>query len=238
MARVSGGFFGDLSGSVGNVTFARTRGGIQTARRRAAASNPRTTAQQTQRGRFKQIQAFASALLNTGLIRAFWRPYATGGLSAYNAFVKANSTAMPVGFDPALGIISRGNGLPGPTLTQATAVTPTLYGLTVDNPEGSNDEDLLVGVLYNGKTVQAVMADAGAMRGDNEVEVPVPSSWSQQDEDALFAYVFAYRIEGNNLLRLSDASVLKVTANAFVVPSPEVPPANVAQEVPFGQSAG
>jgi len=57
---------------------------------------------------------------------------------------------MPTGFDPALGVISRGNGLLGVTPTQASQVSPTLYSLTVDNPAGSNDEDLLVGVLYKG----------------------------------------------------------------------------------------
>ena len=116
MARVNGGVLGELSGSVGNVTFAKSRGGIQTARRRVAPSNPRTQAQQTQRGRFKQIQAFASAFLEAGLVRAFWQPYATRGLSAYNAFTKANSAAMPGGFDPEAGVISRGNGLTGVVL--------------------------------------------------------------------------------------------------------------------------
>ncbi len=72
MARVTGGFLGELSGSVGNVTFARSRGGIQTARRRAAPSNPRTAAQQSQRGRFKQIQAFASAFLDAFHGRENW----------------------------------------------------------------------------------------------------------------------------------------------------------------------
>ena len=82
MATVKGGFLGDLSGSVGNITFARARGGIRTARIRATPSNPRSQAQQKQRGRFKQIQQFASALLDAGLVRPFWRPYARRGLSA------------------------------------------------------------------------------------------------------------------------------------------------------------
>ena len=44
MARVNGGFLGNLSGSVGNVTFARARGGIQTARVKTSPSNPRSLA--------------------------------------------------------------------------------------------------------------------------------------------------------------------------------------------------
>ena len=63
MAIVKGGFLGDLSGSVGNVTFARARGGIHTARIRVTPVNPRTQAQQQQRGRFKQLQQFTSAFL-------------------------------------------------------------------------------------------------------------------------------------------------------------------------------
>lgn len=138
MARVKGGALGEVSGSIGNVTFARARGGIRTARVRSAPSNPRTSAQQTQRGRFKQIQQFASAMLAAGLVRAFWRPYATGGLSAYNAFVRANSEAMPDAFDPALGIASRSNGLEPVDLSAVapSGADPNTYELTVDNPAG------------------------------------------------------------------------------------------------------
>ena len=239
MARVNGGFFGELSGSVGNVTFARSRGGIQTARRRAAPSNPRTAAQQSQRGRFKQIQAFASAFLDTGLIRAFWQPYATGGLSAYNAFMKANSAAMPDGFDPAAGLVSRGNGFPAVVLTDVapSGADPNTYVLSIDGGSGAAN-DLLVGLLYNALQNQAVMVDAGATRGDGQVEVPVPAAWVQDDEDALFAYAFAYRIRGRNELRLSDTSRKKVNGNPFQAPAPDVPPTEAGQEVPFGQAAG
>jgi len=154
MARVKGGALGEVSGSIGNVTFARARGGIRTARVRSAPSNPRTSAQQTQRGRFKQIQQFASAMLAAGLVRAFWRPYATGGLSAYNAFVRANSEAMPDAFDPALGIASRSNGLEPVDLSAVapSGADPNTYELTVDNPAGGQAGDLLVSVIYNGLT--------------------------------------------------------------------------------------
>ena len=237
MATVKGGFLGDLSGSVGNVTFARARGGIRTARIRATPSNPRSQAQQKQRGRFKQIQQFASAFLATGLVRAFWQPYATGGLSEYNAFIRANSAVMPDGLDPAAAVISRGNGLVGIALTNvvASAALANRYELTVESPAGGEGADLLVGLIYNGQTDQAVMVDAGAERGDDQVDVTVPASWAQNHADALFAYAFIYRVEGG-ALRLSGSSVKKVTANAFVPPAADVPAAQGGQDVPFGQT--
>ena len=240
MAKVKGGVLGDVSGSVGNVTFARARGGIRTARVRSAPSNPRSQAQQQQRGRFKQIQQFASVFLAAGLVRPFWRSYATGGLSAFNAFMRANSATMPVGLDPAAAVISQGNGLAGVDLSAVapSAGDPNTYVLTVDNPAGGQDDDLLVGMIYNGQTGEATMVDAGATRADGQVEVPVPASWAQNDEDALFAYAFAYRVRQNGRLRLCDSRVLKVNANAFAVPAPDVPAAGEVQEVPFGQLAG
>lgn len=237
MARVQGGFLGNLAGSVGNVTFARARGGIQTARIRATPSNPRSTAQQTQRGRFKQIQQFASAFLAAGLIRPFWRLYATGGLSAYNAFMRTNSAAMPVSFDPEAAQLSRGNGLAGVSLSAVdlSGVDPNTYVLAVDNPSAGDIADFLVGVIYNGNTWQAIVADTGATRGDGGVDVPVPEVWLA-DADALFAYAFAYMAEPGGTLRLSDSSVLKVTAEPFEVPAPDVPPAQDAGEQAFGQA--
>ena len=168
MAIVKGGFLGQLSGSVGNVTFAQARGGIQTARVRRTPRNPRTQAQQTQHGRFRQIQQFASALLAAGLIRPFWKPYATGGLSAFNAFVRTNAAHMPDALDPALALISRGNGLQGIDLAVVAPSTgdPNLYELTINSPAGGDGTDLLVGVIYNAQQFQALMVDAGASRAD------------------------------------------------------------------------
>ena len=239
MATVKGGFLGDLSGSVGNVTFARARGGIRTARVRTTPSNPRTAAQQSQRGRFKQIQQFASAFLATGLVRAFWQGYATGGLSAYNAFIRANSAVMPDGLDPAAALISQGNGLAGVDLVTVlpSAAEENRFELTIGSPAGGDDDDLLVGLIYNGQTGEVVLVDAGARRSDGALEVLVPLAWAQNDADALFAYAFAYRIEGR-ALRLSASSTGKVTANAFVPPAADVPAAQGGQEVPFGQAAG
>jgi hypothetical protein len=235
MARVKGGFLGNLAGSVGNVTFARARGGIQTARVRATPGNPRSASQQAQRGRFKQLQRFASAFLSAGLIRPFWRVYATGGLSAYNAFMRANSTAMPEGLDPGAAVLSRGNGLEAVMLAQATVseVDPNAYVLTVESPTGGDGEDLLVGVIYHGYSGRAVVIDAGARRDAGEVEVPIPAGWADEGE-SLFAYAFAYRVEGSGV-RLSDSSALKVTADPFEVPEAEVPPARTVGETPFGR---
>ena len=241
MAKVKGGVLGDVSGSISNVTFARARGGIRTARVRTASSNPRSQAQQKQRGRFKQIQQFASTFLAAGLVRPFWRSYATGGLSAFNAFMRANSATMPVGLDPAAAVISQGNGLAGVDLSAVapSAGDPNTYVLTVDSPSGGKGDDLLVGMIYNGQTGEATMVDAGATRVDGQVEVAVPASWVANDEDALFAYAFAYRVRQNGRLRLCDSSALKVNANAFAVPAPDVPPAEEeGQDVPFGQLAG
>lgn len=239
MATLNGGFLGELSGSVGNITFARVRGGIVTARRRAAPSNPRTARQQAQRARFKQLQRFASAMLNAGLIRAFWRPYATGRLSAYNAFVKANSAVMPDGFDPGQAVVSQGNGLDPVTITEVTAdpQTPGLYTIALDPGTGQAD-DLIAGAAYNALTQQAVLVDVGTERGDGGLLLSVPPAWTTDDEDALFAYVFAYRVDAAGRLLLATSGAQKITAAPFEPPAPVVPPPQVQTDVPYGAQAG
>ena len=91
-----------------------------------------------------------------------------------------------------------------------------------------------MGLIYNAAQNQAIMVDAGATREDGLVEVAVPAAWTQDDEDALFAYAFAYRVQSRNRLRLSDSSMKKVTGNPFEAPEPDVPQAEAGQEVPFG----
>ncbi len=239
MAIIRGGIFGNASGSVGNVTFARARGGLHIARARSSPSNPRTEAQQRQRARFKQLQAFGAAFRAAGLVQAFWRPYATGSLSSDNVFLRAQSRTMPEGLDPLVARISLGNGLEAVSLTSVAPIDPTRYELLVESPiEGADGADLLVTALYNGLRNQVLMNDTGITRASGVVEMVVPSVWSQQEEDALFAYAFAYRVGATRRLRLSESAVRKVNANAFEVPAAEVPPAETVQEVPFGQQVG
>jgi len=41
-------------------------------------------------------------------------------------------------------------------------------------------------------------------------------------------------VEAGGALRLSDSDTLKVNANPFALPEPDVPPAEQQQDVPFG----
>jgi len=235
MARVTNGFLGDMSGSVGNITFARARGGIATARVRAKPGNPRSLAQQQQRGRFKQLQRFASAFMSARLIRPFWRVHSSGRLSAYNQFIRSNAAAMSAGLDPALAVLSKANGLAEVTLTAALPAedgTNTLL-LSVESTAGGDDADFLVGVLYHAGRWQAVVADTGATRGNGTIPVPVPAAW-MAESDALFAYAFAYKV-GPTGLQLSASSAWKVTEAPFVIEPPDVPAPASDDEAVYGQ---
>ncbi len=227
MAILHEGLHGHPSGSIGNVTFVRTADGRCIARLRTTPANPRTPAQQRQRRRFKQMQQFAAACHAAGLLRAFWQLYATDGRTTHNAFVRAQYRAMPGPFDPEAARLSLGNGL-APVVLSAVRPARTNHGayvLSVESPAGGQDDDRLVGLIYNAGTGRVVMTDAGAERRHAQVKVEVPASWAEHDQDALFAYTFAYRHEAGATVRLSESSARKVTPAPFEVPAPEVPAA-------------
>jgi len=223
MARVNNEGLAFLTGSIGNVTISRARGGITTVRVRTKPANPRTTDQQRNRARFKQLQGFVLAFLHAGFVKPFWEHYATGRLSAYNLFTQANSAALKEGFDPARAVASRGNGLASLTLT---AVVPAddgadAYLLNVESGDGGDGSDRLVGILYHAGKNQVAGTTTGFTRAGGMVRVPVPAGW-HAEADALFAYAFAYK-PGPGGLYLSDSTARKVTPASYHLADPGVP---------------
>ncbi len=77
------------TGQLGKATVGGTWKDKKTLRIYKKPSNPNTSAQQSQRGKFKISQVVASALLAT-IIHPYWNPFATSQ-SGFNSFIGINS---------------------------------------------------------------------------------------------------------------------------------------------------
>lgn len=106
MGKVTGGIFGPVRGKVGGVVFSRALGG-DTVRAYSVPSNPRTAAQQANRGVFGNLGRIGSDALGS-IIQPLWDGRRTG-MSGYNAFVQENKNAMGDTFDASALTISQGD---------------------------------------------------------------------------------------------------------------------------------
>lgn len=91
MGKINQGLLGGVSGKVGNVIGGSWKGTNYLRIKPASVANPKTAAQQTQRGKFGEIVADARLLL-AGLIQTYWDPFAQR-VSGFNRFISANINA-------------------------------------------------------------------------------------------------------------------------------------------------
>ena len=125
MGKVTGGIFGPVRGKVGGVVFSRALGG-DTVRAYSVPSNPRTAAQQANRGVFGKLGRIGSDVLGT-IVQPLWDGRRTG-MSGYNAFVQENKNRMGDEFDHNVLTISTGDQ-PTP-IEDSSEPTEYLGGLT------------------------------------------------------------------------------------------------------------
>lgn len=93
MGVIKRGILGGFSGKIGNVVGSSWKGIAVIKSLPLSVANPQTTSQTTQRSKFANMVAVASALLSF-LVKPFWDRYASQ-MSGYNAFIQANIDDMP-----------------------------------------------------------------------------------------------------------------------------------------------
>lgn len=91
MAKIKQGILGGFSGKVANVVGTSWKGRAVMKSQPLSVSNPRTEAQQEQRGKFSDIAKLASTIL-TQFIQPVENPI-SGNISGYNLFCKDNKAA-------------------------------------------------------------------------------------------------------------------------------------------------
>lgn len=92
MAKIKQGILGGFSGKVANVVGTSWKGRAVMKSQPLSVSNPRTEAQQEQRGKFSKIAELASAIL-TQFVQPVENPI-SGDISGYNKFCKDNKGAF------------------------------------------------------------------------------------------------------------------------------------------------
>src|SRR6056297_342110 len=88
MAIIKQGIMGGFSGTIGNIVGSSWKGIDVMKSKPLSVSNPKTAAQQAQRGAFGQCVAFAASLLSV-IIKPLWDRFAMQ-MSGFNAFVSTN----------------------------------------------------------------------------------------------------------------------------------------------------
>lgn len=92
MAKIKQGILGGFSGKVANVVGTSWKGRAVMKSQPLSVANPRTEAQQEQRGKFSKIAELASAVL-TQFVQPVENPI-SGNISGYNLFCKDNKGAF------------------------------------------------------------------------------------------------------------------------------------------------
>lgn len=92
MAKIKQGILGGFSGKVAGVVGTSWKGRAVMKSQPLSVANPRTEAQQEQRGKFSKIAELASAVLTT-FVQPVENPI-SGNISGYNLFVKDNKAAF------------------------------------------------------------------------------------------------------------------------------------------------
>lgn len=92
MAKIKQGILGGFSGKVANVVGTSWKGRAVMKSQPLSVANPKTEAQQEQRGKFSKIAELASAIL-TQFVQPVENPI-SGNISGYNLFCKDNKTAF------------------------------------------------------------------------------------------------------------------------------------------------
>lgn len=108
MAKIKQGILGGFSGKVANVVGTSWKGRAVMKSQPLSVSNPRTEAQQTQRGKFSDIAKLASTIL-TQFVQPVENPI-SGNVSGYNLFCKDNKNAYDGAGDLVMANLVCGGG--------------------------------------------------------------------------------------------------------------------------------
>ena len=196
MAKIKQGILGGFSGKVANVVGTSWKGRAVMKSQPLSVANPRTEAQQEQRGKFSKIAELASTIL-TQFVQPVENPI-SGNISGYNLFCKDNKSAFS-----ALGALVAANFFVGGGKIASSSPS-------IDATDPENDSIDLTWV--NAEDVSAIRltdkAYAVAVSEDGSQVFVSSGSATRQDEIATLG-----RVKGDTALASSQKYVI---ALAFV----------------------
>ncbi len=206
MGKYRQGIHGDFSGRVGNIVGSSWKGRSVMKIRPARVNNPRTEAQQKNRGRFALMGQFLST--QSRLVKIGWKP-AAQNTTAFNEAMRYNLGVAIAGEYPDQFIdfskvqLSSGQ-LPVPTNLQAVAASALSFNLSWENNsnlELAGDNDLLMIGIYDAASGEGYTVSGGFTRQQELALVTVPDNWSGR---TLEVFVFMVSTLGIGTLNTSE----------------------------------
>jgi len=185
MATYKQGVHGDFSGRVGNIVGSSWKGRSVMKIRPAKVNNPRTLAQQANRGRFSLMGRFLST--QSRLIRIGWNAVAQN-TTAFNEAMRYNLAEAIGGEHPNLFIdfskvkLSHGQ-LPVPANLQVTAASAQNLNLVWENNSNqplANGSDLLMVGLFDQESGEGYTFAGGFTREQESAQLTLPDNWKNR----------------------------------------------------------
>lgn len=176
MAKIKQGILGGFSGKVANVVGTSWKGRAVMKSQPLSVANPKTEAQQEQRGKFSKIAELASAVL-TQFIQPVENPI-SGDISGYNLFCKDNKGAFNASGNLVAADCVCGGGkiinIESPAVE--ASVAQQLVGLTWTNSEELSalrltDKIYAFAVKEDGSVI--LVSEGGDVRSDEGVSLSV-----------------------------------------------------------------
>ena len=214
MAKIKQGILGGFSGKVANVVGTSWKGRAVMKSQPLSVSNPRTEAQQEQRGKFSDIAKLASSIL-TQFVQPVENPI-SGNVSGYNLFCKDNKDAFS-----ALGAIVAANFVCGggklenlSSVSSSPAEGDASVAVTWSNPAGMSAirlTDKVYMAMFNEDGELVGVTSGTATRNDKSVTIDVIDEEAMPtSNDKLYILYACVSADGRDV-------TIKTAAAAFTV---------------------
>lgn len=169
MAKIKQGILGGFSGKVANVVGTSWKGRAVMKSQPLSVANPRTEAQQEQRGKFSKIAELASTIL-TQFVQPVENPI-SGNISGYNLFCKDNKGAFDASGNVVKANLVCGGGkiINVESLSGTGDITDDEFNISWTNSESISDlrlYDKVYAVAIDAKAENVFVADGAETRED------------------------------------------------------------------------
>lgn len=209
MAKIKQGILGGFSGKVAGVVGTSWKGRAVMKSRPLSVANPRTDAQQEQRGKFSKIAELASKVLTT-FVQPVENPI-SGDISGYNKFVKDNKSAFSaLGKLQAASFVAGGGKLPFlDSLLSNTEDGDPYFHISWTNAAGTSAlrlTDKVYACVFDLDGNLLAISSGTATRNDQVVNIPVVADdYTIQEGDDFVLLVALTSADGREVSVLTSA---------------------------------
>lgn len=207
MAKSKNGFFGQLSGRIGNVVVSSWKG-IPYIRSKPVGNTSNTRAQQNQRGKFKLVIDFLNSIkpvINAGFKWNTDRMTEMNSATSYimKRAVRGEHPDLRIHYP--LVLVARGD-LPEPQQTAVTRENETelRFSWRCDTNSGrGRGKDHVLALAYCPETERGVwLADGSVLRKEQQFKLTLPQEWNSRAVETYLAFAAPDGSDASNSVHL------------------------------------